>query len=347
MSSRETRRHQAVDGKRAEDYFVDPDCLYMETDKRAPLYDPRIELEVLDSQVDVFAQLQQTKDVVVRNNGGRLEVISGLQTLKTILKYNKLRKKEGLPLAQVRITVRKAPTDADVLLFREAANLRRPSLPSMLATAVFQHQQQGIAIETSVTYLALDSVSHAQQLLKLYELHRSVKDAVDEGRLSLSRAVKRFKGMALTEQKEKLEEVISGRDPTQHAPKKLKTGRPSIAVVRKLYEYPHIQEKLTKREVELLHWVLEGGDLDNIVKGLSAAVSDADPEHVSPGYDHVHADFMVAGKNSNYCSRCWPLGDPPKNKVVHDCDFKEEKVGDEVVPLCSTCRQRAPMGVIP
>lgn len=286
--TKETRRHAAVDGKRAtDDWMVPPEDIYIERDRKAPLYDPRVELPVLPEQVDVFRAQGQTKAITVRKNGEALEVMGGLQTLKTAMAFNAERKKEKLPPVLVRITLRKAPTDTAFLLFREADNLRRASLPSMLAHSLYEHHTQGVPVETSILYLGLDSPSHAKQLLAFYELHQNVKQAVDDGRLSLSRAVKRFKALSLEDQKKQLPGVIEGRDTTVHAPTKLKTGRPSITLIRNLWGN---SQSLTQDQRNILNWIVNGGDPDEIVgKGTSKLLE------VAEGGDAIESEDADAG----------------------------------------------------
>jgi len=237
-TKKKTEKKTAIDAQRTSaDYVIDPEDLYVETNPAHPLYDPRWMLEVTPEQIETWQLAGQTKDIVCRKNGDRIEVVDGLQTLKTALSVNRNRRLHNLEPIQVRITLKALPSNAAVMLFREISNRRRVSLPSMIARQAATMLAQGVP--RASVLLAVEGIGGQRALdrfLALHELSPEVKRAVDEGALSAGAAVARFKDMRLDQQPRALAEYLSeGGTQAPRPPGERTRPFPAIDVVRRVH----------------------------------------------------------------------------------------------------------------
>jgi len=246
----------AIDAQRTSaDYVIYPEDLYVETNPKHPLYDPRFALEVTAEQIETWAIAGQTKDIVCRKNGARIEVIDGLQTWKTAVAVNKNRKAHGAPLIQVRITL-KPMSDSELLLFRGIANKHRRSLPSMVAHQVANMVREGLPRESIV--LAVDGIESERDLdrhLAFHQLAREVKDAVDQGEVKMSYAVRELGRLRLDEQPAAVARLLVEGRPT--APKTGERARPFPAIddVRRVHARSGTAEHMHPQAQAVLGWV--------------------------------------------------------------------------------------------
>ncbi len=231
---------QALKGKRAPATFErDPDDLYVETNPADPYFDPRSLLPVTDEQLETWSIAGQTKDIIIRKNGEREEVIDGHQTRAVASAHNARQRANGLPTVMVVVKLKRLPDVPSVLLFRQVAQLRRKSLPSMVAHAAHALDVTGTPHDRIL--LVMDDLKDKRDLalhLKFHALGPEAKKAVDEKRIKMARAVALFGHLRLDQQADVVCDVLDREEkPTE----KLLTpdgktghGRPPASVIKRM-----------------------------------------------------------------------------------------------------------------
>lgn len=239
-TTKKTGGGQALPGKRAPATFErDPDDLYVERNPADPCFDPRSLLPVTDEQLETWSIAGQTKDIIIRKNGDREEVIDGHQTRAVASAHNVRQRANGLPAVRVVVKLKRLPDVASVLLFRQVAQLRRKSLPSMVAHAAHALDVTGTPHDRIL--LVTDEIKDKRDLslhLRFHALGPEAKKAVDEKRLKMSRAVALLGLLRLDQQADLIESVIACE---QKPAEKMLTpdgktahGRPPASVVKRM-----------------------------------------------------------------------------------------------------------------
>jgi hypothetical protein len=278
------RTRTALDAKRAPTaYDVDPESLYIELDPKSPRYDKRVELPVTDEHLAAYRITGQTKDVLAFKNGDRTEVIDGRQTVRVAIAINAERVRQALPKGTVRVQLRKVKDDSQFVMLREISNLRHTDPPSVKAEKAMTFLEV-LKLPRDMVMLALGVKSETglKQYLDLMDLIPQVRAAVDAGTLGIKEALRTFKAVRREDQAAVLAELVGKKAAPasdgdngngDEAATKLKSGRPSITVVKRVYGHKFETDPLSSRERALLGW--QTGDVT--VEQLLAEVPELAP----------------------------------------------------------------------
>lgn len=166
--------------------------------------------EAMVRNIDYHGVLE---NIIVRKNGDEVEVVDGRRRIIHARVVNEQREKEGRPLLQVPVLVKRG-SEADLVGMMISANeIRKDDSISVKSQKAIWLENQGktpeeIALHFGVTETAVKS------WLRFGDLHKDVQDAVEEKKLSASAALP-LADLKKKEQPEALEELLaSGKKPT-------------------------------------------------------------------------------------------------------------------------------------
>ncbi len=233
------------------------------TDKKNPRYDPRIELPVSEELINnVYANGVRVPLSVIAD-GPRWEIIDGRQRYRALLEANKRRAKAGLPPLKLKAIPTVIDDDGAAADLRESMNIRVESPPTMKAEAA-RHMLEKLGKSEAQVCLAMGvSITTLRALLRLFDCTKTVRDAVDAGRIGVRTAAADIASKPRDEQDAALAE-LAGEDhagPTNgHAngrrkPRtdKTKSGRPPMGTLSRLaaheFEGDDPLKKVTGREL--------------------------------------------------------------------------------------------------
>jgi ParB family chromosome partitioning protein len=178
----------AIDAKRGNVFFVEPERLTLVYDKTHPLYDPRVEDEPEERFIANVAMHGVLEPVLVRKNGDQIEVVAGRGRTKAATEANRRLAAEGKPLILVPIMV-KGGNDADLFGVMISENeIRREDtmlVKGQKARKLLNmgHTVQQIAVVFGVSRQAVETWLAAE------ELPQPIKDAVEAGEITATAAL--------------------------------------------------------------------------------------------------------------------------------------------------------------
>ncbi len=189
----------------------DPNELTLVTDKKHPLYDPRVEEPPDESLVLNIMVHGVLEPVIVRKNGearGKpiVEVVAGRRRVTAAREANKRLRKEGKEPILVP-AVRRRGEDVDMFGVMASENsIRKNESPLEQAKKIQRHIDMG-ASEDRVAIVFGVSRSTIRQRLALLDAAPEVKRAVESGKLS-SVAAARLSKLPREEQVEQLPDLM-------------------------------------------------------------------------------------------------------------------------------------------
>jgi ParB family chromosome partitioning protein len=178
----------AIDAKRGNIFFLEPDRLTLVYDKHNPLYDPRVEDDPEERMIANIAMHGVLEPIIVRKNGTDLEVVACRGRTKSALEANRRLVAEGKQPLLVPVII-KGGSDADLFgvmiseneIRREDTMLIKGGKARKLLN--MGHTVQHIAIVFGVTRKAVTD------WLAVDDLPQEIKDAVDTGEMTATAAL--------------------------------------------------------------------------------------------------------------------------------------------------------------
>jgi len=273
------RTRTAVDAPRETVFRMYPEDLTVIMDKKHPRYDPRVELPLNEGLVVSINAQGVLEPLIAFKNGTSVEVVDGRQRHRASVEANKRRKVAGAERIRVPVILRKVADDGVAASLRNAANIHIAD--GLLARAKsVQHDIE--VLGKSVDQCAEDrgvEAATVRQWLKLMDCTPAVQKAVDEGRIGFKAAVGKLAKLPREEQDAALKEALDA-SPKERAAREagdgsgapaLKSGRPSLAIVRKLVRHDFRDaDPFSVRERALLGWVNGDISTDDLVERIPA-----------------------------------------------------------------------------
>jgi ParB family chromosome partitioning protein len=222
------RAKTAFDAPRINAYSIEPEKLVLITDKKHPLYDPRVEWPVKEELViSMMAVGYKGPAIQAFKDGDKAVVLDGRQRTKAAVEANKrLRALKCEPLC-VKVLFERGE-EKSLFGIQLLANENRTDDSDLERARKLQRSIDfGQSEEQAGLVLGLKP-SRVKQLLSLLDLSPEVKTAVESGNLSTSAAAKLAK-LPREEQKEALEEA--SKEVT--APKRGEKSRVRVSQVNK------------------------------------------------------------------------------------------------------------------
>lgn len=169
--------------------------------------------EIDDAMVKNIDYHGVLENIIVRKNGEDVEVIDGRRRVIHARVVNEQREKEGRPLLQVPVLVKRGSESDLVGMMISANEIRKDDTISIKSQKAIWLENQGkspeeIALHFGVTETAVKS------WLRFGDLNKDVQTAVEEKKLSASAALE-LADLKKKDQTEALEELLtSGKKPT-------------------------------------------------------------------------------------------------------------------------------------
>jgi ParB family chromosome partitioning protein len=251
------RKKSAVDAPRANLFLMDPENLVLITDKKHPLYDPRVEWPVSDSMVASVMAKGVIEPVIVRKEGSEIVVIDGRQRTKAALEANKRLRAEGAPTVRVPTIVRR---EEDAEAFSTSVVLNEIRQADDVLTKAQKAQkllnmgrsEKEVAADFGVTTVSI------KNWLAVLELAPEVRKAVSDDLVSAHDAVKTLGKLDREEQVKGLSKLIESapakRSRTGKDEKPKKKVSP-VGRLRSIYRNEEVMNALSKREQALIGWI--------------------------------------------------------------------------------------------
>jgi ParB family chromosome partitioning protein len=276
---------QALPGKRINAFAMDPlDVVIIGLDTKEdgpehPLWDERIRLPIDEAMVLSVMAYGVKEPILVRKDGDVPQVVDGRRRVLHAREANRRLKKAGEPLVMVPTLVERG-ADEVVEQVSVALNEIRvnDTVTTKAAKAVRMLARNPDMSAASVAFGV--SVQTIRNWVKLTELAKPVRSAVDSGKISPSAAVK-LHGFSRAEQEEELEKLLSnGKATTAAAGRAAKRRQsnedvlvaPGRRVIRKVIEVAE-ETELDPEFVRGIRWAI--GELDPAaVKGLKGILNE-------------------------------------------------------------------------
>lgn len=180
---------------RSDLYQFDPDTLTVVTDKRHPLYDPRVEWPLDEDMVLSIVERGVIEAIVVRRNGFTadnvpiVEVIDGRRRVLHAREANRRKRLDGKPPVRVPGTTRVSDDKGDFVDMLITNEHRRQDDPMMRARKIKQLLAIGYN-EADAAHVFCLTLATVRSSLRLLECSADVQKAVEERRLPVSLASK-------------------------------------------------------------------------------------------------------------------------------------------------------------
>lgn len=263
------RSKTAVDAPRGNLFLMEPESLVLITDKKHPLYDPRVEWPVSEAMVASVSAKGVIEPVIVRKEGPDIVVIDGRQRTKASVEANKRLRAEGAPTIRVPVIIRR---EEDVEAFSTSVALNEIRQADDVLTKA-QKAQKLLNLGRSEAEVAKDfgvTTVSIKNWLAVLELAPEVRRAVSDELVSAHEAVKTLGKLDREEQVKALPKLIEsspkGARKNGHA-KEGESKKKKISPVgrlRTIYRSEDIMGALSKREQALIGWIfgkVSKGDL--------------------------------------------------------------------------------------
>jgi len=196
--------------------LFEPDDLILVTDKKHPLYDPRVDMDLSESLVLNVMVHGVIEPVIVRRNGDKVEVVDGRQRVRAAREASKRLKREGKAPLRVPAVVKRGD-DATVFGVMASTFIRQDESPLEQARKIQRYVDMGRTEEDAAITFGV-SRSTIRVRLALLDAAPEVRRALESGKLSVVHAAKLTK-LPRDEQAEALPALLKDDDG---APKKEK-----------------------------------------------------------------------------------------------------------------------------
>lgn len=278
------RKHQALNGKRLNAFGMFPEDLTivgLDTDDgpEHPAYDERIHLPLSEPFVLNVERFGVLEDVLVRKNGPRVEVLVGRQRVRAQREVNARRAKLGLEPRRIRVNIRQAASDAEVVAVIVSENEHRrqddPIVRAKKAARIisFGGNEEDVALAFGITK------PHAKNLLGLLDLDTAVQKLISSGELKWSAAIQ-LRDLTRKEQVVEAKKLVTAGAGVEEARRQRQVRnrgesasvlgkRPSTATLRAMAADSAFMAGMGAGERALVRWL--GGDTEahREVPGLS------------------------------------------------------------------------------
>ena len=251
------RKKTSIDAPRGNLFLMEPEDLVLITDKKHPLYDPRVEWPVSDSMVASVMAKGVIEPVIVRKEGNEIVVIDGRQRTKAAKEANKRLRSEGAPTVRVPVIIRR---EGDTEAFSTSVVLNEIRQADDVLTKAEKAQrllnmgrsEKEVAADFGVTTVSI------KNWLAVLELAPEVRKAVKDEKISAHDAVKSLGKLDRDEQVKSLPALIESA-PTKRSrggkDEKPKKKVSPVGRLRTIYRSEEIMGALSKREQALIGWI--------------------------------------------------------------------------------------------
>ena len=228
--------------------FITPDKLVLVTDKKHPLYDPRVDLPVDEALVLSIMDVGVLEPALIHKNSenGDIEVVDGRQRVKATLEANKRLRKAQKPSVSVPCLVRRG-TDVELLGVSGSTFIRQDDTPLGKATRARRLMEMGRS-EVQVAVSLGCTPSTIKNLLGLLDAPVAVRNAVESGKIAASTGYQLAKAPP-GEQKKRLAEVLE-KAPRTPGKKHSKGGGKARAIASGKKHKPAKAAKEAAAELE-------------------------------------------------------------------------------------------------
>lgn len=247
------------DEQRINAFSFAPEDLILIDDKNDPLYDPRVELPIDEAMVRSIMAHGVLEPILVRKDGDRAVVLDGRQRVKNAVEANKRLKAEGGLLIKVPVMPRRGD-DADAFSVMITTNEHRID-DDVLSKA--KKAQRLLNFGRSIPEVAVTfGVSEAtiKNWGTLLDLAPQVRQAVSNGKITMTDAVRRFSDLTREKQIEALDEIQDhGADIGEAVAKRGGKAGPTKAKIGKsaLRKILHADKgPFNARERALVGWIV-------------------------------------------------------------------------------------------
>lgn len=179
-----------ADLQRKDLYYIAPERLTITTDKDAVLYDERAESPPAERMVRSVFVNGVIEPVIVRKNGGLIEVIDGRKRTMAAIEANKRLAAEGADPLQIPIVFKRGDVGelASMVIFLN--EIREDDSILVKAKKAQRLLDRGRTEEQVAEAFGLESTATVANWLKLLECSPKIQRLVDDGRLRLADAKK-------------------------------------------------------------------------------------------------------------------------------------------------------------
>lgn len=261
---------QAIDGKRSDVFFVQPEQLTIVEDPGHALYDERALHDPCENLIKNISVYGIIEPVIVTKEGDKILVVAGRQRVKAAIVANKLLESSGEMPIRVPVILRRGDEKLLSGVMISENEIRRSDDALTRAEKTLRLTQMGHSAEELAIAFGVTTQSIANWL-KLNDCCARVKKAVRDGLISATAASK-FAGLSVAEQEKLLSEMLSdGGKPTVEKasrkakglnPPKEKSKRKSTKeIAAEIENAPNnLEGDYLAGYVDALQWVL--GELD-------------------------------------------------------------------------------------
>lgn len=242
MPKTEKRSRQAVDAPKTNIFKMDPDDLFIITDKTNPRYDVRADMPLNDGLLNSVESEGVIEPVIACKNGAVIEVLDGRQRVRCARRLNEHRR--GADKILVPVLFKRAADDSRATFVQDSANIHVPDSILTRARKMHHRLETLSRSEDEVARRFGVSIATVRLYQRLLDLIPEAQRAVDESRLSVKDGAALAK-MTRDEQATELPKLAARREPqangsngtnghAKRRPDKLQSGRPSIGTLKRL-----------------------------------------------------------------------------------------------------------------
>ncbi len=210
-----TNQVQATGSKGRQDLLkFDPEDLFLVTDEKHPLYDPRVNKPIDENLVKNIRMYGVIEPVIVRRNGetkdGKaiMEVIAGRQRVRCAREANKLLKEAGETPVLVPAIVKRGDDQRLFGVLVSENEMRSGDSTMEKAKKLQRYLDMGGDENEAATTFGVTRTT-IRNYLALLDCDKAVQKAVDDGLITPSLAISEFSKMSREEQKEALAKVLA------------------------------------------------------------------------------------------------------------------------------------------
>jgi ParB family chromosome partitioning protein len=278
----------AIDAHRVNAFLLEPERLKVVTDKKHPLYDPRVELPVNEQLVLSMMAAGWHGTMQVWKDGDQVVVLDGRQRTKAAVEANKRLKNAGREPLLVRVEVERS-TEANLYGIQALLNEGRTTVSDMeRANILTRLIAFGKTEEQAGAMLGLDK-AQTRRTLALLDCDKRVQDAVEAKQIKPTAAA-RLSKLPREQQVETLKEILAA-GPTE------RSDRATVANVNKAVKKAQGKEVADVPRRKLLAKVLElareekGDEASKaIAQVLDWTLNGKEPPKNSSLYALIHAE---------------------------------------------------------
>lgn len=274
--SEEKRRRTAIEAARGTHFNIEPERLVLVTDKKHPLYDPRVHWVPDDAMVKSVMVHGVVETITARKNGEAVEVIDGRQRVLAALEANRRFEAEGVGRrVRVPTIIRNEKTDADDAVLMVATNEIRKDddVVTKAEKAAALIALGKTAREVADAFGRVPATIKAW--LRLMELAPVVKTAIRNGQIGVAEAVEALAHLPKTDQGAACAKLVETSALARREPKaKTATADRRATPMSRLRAILRADPSLFKpRELAIIGWIkgeVSSGELASTVPGAAA-----------------------------------------------------------------------------